>query len=84
MFAERRPGGQRIVIAADGRMMGPLDRDVEVAVEHVPELNVGEREVGASEMGLGREPRLGDVEQPREPFDRLADGSPVRGRPARS
>ncbi len=45
MLPECQPGGQRIVVAPNIRMLGALDIDIEVAEKAVPELYIGQREL---------------------------------------
>src|SRR5258708_29907787 len=62
MLPKSRPYGQPVVIAPQGRMIRTLNRDVEIAIEHMAELNVGEREFVSGKIRVARELALGDVE----------------------
>ncbi len=62
MLAESRSGGQYIVIAPQRWMFGASDGDVEIAIEHMPELDVSESKLVSREEGVSRKLLLGDVE----------------------
>ena len=80
---------QPFVMGAQAGALSPLDVEVEIAIEQVAELNVGQGEVIAAEIGGFGELLLRDVEIEVEELDRLFESrsglaaAEASGRPAR-
>lgn len=63
MLAERGPRREGIVVAPQHRAVRPGDGDVEVAEQHMTELDVRQGEIAPGQEPTPRELRLGDVEE---------------------
>lgn len=74
MLAERGSCRQSVVISAEGRVLLSVNGDVEVAKQHVPELDVVQREVIRDQKSTAGEPHLGDIEELAYVLDSLRDG----------
>jgi hypothetical protein len=84
MFAVGGARDQPFVIGAEAGALLPFDVEVEIAIEQVAELNVGQGEVITAEIGGFGQLLLRNVEVEVEEQDRLSNRvrvSPPRGRP---
>ncbi|MNL28717.1 hypothetical protein D3C87_1503740 [compost metagenome] len=74
MLGKGRPPDERGIVAFDRRPCGTGDVDVEIAIEHMAELDIGQGEVIARQIFMVGQLPFGNFQQARQSCQRFGDG----------